>query len=230
MARIGSENLALSFVNQGATVVRAKHQGERWRLDAVTLGFVDLERFSLQQTRDITYAQGRATIHMTTRYADGTSEGYAFPLQADGAVFGARLAVPTQADLQDKFGCSAQQRQSSPRLVAPHHPGTRRPVVVHDPVEPLRVFLSDAAVLFGTPDAACAQALEGEPVKTALSPPSPRERVLLSADGPSWLFRVAPDNTRRDVRIEYRTMKCSVDGGVAVPPEVYDLPGTHSEG
>jgi hypothetical protein len=90
--------------------------------------------------------------------------------------------------------------------------------------------LSDAAVLFGTPDAACAQAFDTEPVKTSLSPASARERVLLSADGPSWLFRVAPDNARRDVRIEYRTMKCSVDGGVVVPPEVYDLPGTHIAG
>lgn len=230
MARLGGETLALSFVNRGATVIRAKRHGERWQFDAMTLGFVDLERFSLQQAHEITYAQGRATIHVTTRYADGTSEGYAFPLQAAGAVFGARLAVPTQADLQDGFGCSALQRQSSPRLITPHHPGKRRPIVVHDPVEPLRVFLSDAAVMFGTPGAACAQALDGEPVKISLSPPSAREHVLLSGDGPSWLFRVAPDNTRRDARIEYRTMKCKVDGGVAIPPEVYDLPGTHIDG
>jgi hypothetical protein len=230
MARLGAETLGLSFLNQGATVVRAKRQGERWRLDAMTLGFVDLERFSLRQAHEITYAQGRATIHVTTRYADGKSEGYAYPLQAEGAVLGARFAVPTQADLQDDFGCSALQRQSSPRLIAPAHPGQRRPVVVHDPVEPLRVFLSDAAVLFGTPDAACAQAFDTEPVKTSLSPPSARERVLLSADGPSWLFRVSPDNTRRDARIEYRTMKCSVDGGVTIPPEVYDLPGTRIDG
>jgi len=230
MVRLGSETVALSFLNQGATVVRAKRQGEHWRLDAMTLGFVDVERFSLQQAQEITYAHGRATIHVTTRYADGTSEGYAFPLQADGAVFGTRLAVPTQADLKDGFGCSALQRQGSPRLIAPPHPGKRRPVVVHDPVEPLRVFLSDAAVVFGTPDAACAQAFDTEPVKTSLSPPSARERALLSADGPSWLFRISPDNTRRDARIEYRTMKCSVDGTVAIPPEVYDLPGTHIDG
>jgi hypothetical protein len=106
----------------------------------------------------------------------------------------------------------------------------RHPILVHDPVEPLRVFLSDAAVLHGTLDSACAQAFEAEPVRTPLAAPGARERVLLSAEGPSWLFRIAPDNSRRDVRIEYRSMQCSLDTGAEVPVEVYDLPGTHSEG
>jgi hypothetical protein len=103
-------------------------------------------------------------------------------------------------------------------------------VLVHDPVEPLRVFLTDTAVLHGTPDAACAQAFEAEPVRTPLSVPGARERVLLSAEGPSWLFRMAPDNARRDLRIEYRTMKCSFDGGLEVPPEVNELPDTRIDG
>jgi hypothetical protein len=90
------------------------------------------------------------------------------------------------------------------------------------------VFLSDVAVLHGTPDAACAAAYDAEPVRTPVSAVTSRERVLLSSDGPSWLFRVAPDNTRRDARIEYRSMQCSLDPALEIPPEIYELPDTHS--
>jgi hypothetical protein len=41
---------------------------------------------------------------------------------------------------------------------------------------------------------------------------------------------MAPDNARRDLRIEYRTMKCSFDGGLEIPPEVYELPETRIDG
>ena len=67
-------------------------------------------------------------------------------------------------------------------------------------------------------------------MRTPLSVPGARERALLSADGPSWLFRMASDNARRDVRVEYRTMKCSLDSGLEIPPEVFELSGTHVEG
>ena len=231
MARVGQDNLALLSVSQGASVVRAKHLKDRWAFEGMSVGFADLERFSLRQNREITYAQGHAALHVTIRFADGSSEGRLFPLQADGSVFGPSTAVPTQAQLPDgALGCSARQQKDTPRLIAPHQPGMRHPILVHDPVEPLRVFLSDAAVLYGTLDSACAQAFEAEPVRTPLAAPGVRERVLLSAEGPSWLFRIAPDNSRRDVRIEYRSMQCSLDATAEVPVEVYDLPGTHSEG
>jgi hypothetical protein len=231
MTRIGQDSLALLFVNQGASIVRAKRVKDRWAFDAMSVGFPDPERFALHQNREITYVRGRAALHVTTRFADGSSEGRLFPLQADGSVFGSSSAVPTQAQLPDaSFGCSVHDRQSTPRLVTPHQPGTRHPILVHDPVEPLRVFLSDAAVLYGSPESACAQAFEAEPVRTPLAAAGARERVLLSADGPSWLFRIAPDNSRRDVRIEYRSMQCNFDAGAEVPPEVYDLQGTHIEG
>jgi len=231
MARIGQENLALLSLNQGATVVRATRQKDHWAFDGMSIGFADLERFALRQSRELTYAQGRAALHVTTRFIDGSSEGRLFPLQAAGAVFGASSAVPTQAQLPEgAFGCVAHLRQSTPRLIAPHQPGTRHPVLVHDPVEPLRVFLSDSAVMHGSLESACAQAFDAEPVRTPLAAPGAREKVLLSAEGPSWLFRIAPENLRRDVRIEYRSMQCNFDAGAEVPAEVYDLPGTHTTG
>jgi hypothetical protein len=103
-------------------------------------------------------------------------------------------------------------------------------VIVHDPVEPVRVFLSDAAVLHGTPESACAATFDGDLVKAALAPGNARERALVNLDGPSWLFRTVSDNTRRDTRVEYRTMLCHPDVSAELPAEIYEMPGTASDG
>jgi hypothetical protein len=229
MARLGKDNIALWFVNQGATVVRACWRAERWQFDAMSMGFTDPESFAVRQGRDITYVAGQAGLHMTTQTPNG-SDGALFPLQADGPVLGLPVPVPTQASLGDGVpGCTARQRADTPRVIAPHQPGARHPVFVHDAIEPLRVLLSDAAVLHGTPDAACVEAFDADPVRTQGAPQTTRERALLSPGGLSWLFRVAPENPRRDARIEYRTMKCRLDPGAEVPAEVYELPGTHRD-
>jgi hypothetical protein len=229
MVRLGQDHLALSFLNQGATVVRGKPRGQHWQFDAMTIGFVDAERFSLRQQRDITYLQGRAALHSSVHYTDGTSEAFVFPLLAEGPVFGTALAVPTQADVLDRsLGCSAREREVSPRILAPHDPGTRRAVLVRDRVEPLRVLLTDGAVLHGTPSAPCVAAYDAEPVRTAAGSAATRERALLGSDGASWLFRVAPEGTRRDARIEYRAMRCTADPAAEAPPELFDLPDTHA--
>jgi hypothetical protein len=231
MVRIGHENLALLFVGPGATVIRARHQQGRWAFDAMSYGFAEPERFPLRQNREITYAQGLPTLHASTRFVDGSSEGRLFPLRAEGAVLGAATASPSQAQLpENSFGCAPHERQNTPRVIVPQQPGTRHPILVHDPVEPLRVFLSDSAVMHGGPGSACAVAFDAEPVRTPQSVPGARERALLSADGPSWLFRLAPDSSRRDTRIEYRTMQCNLDASAEVPAEIYELPGTHSDG
>lgn len=230
MVRLGADSLALLYVRGGSTLVRAKRQRDRWSFDAMTVGFSDEERFALRQDQLLTYVGSRPALHVTTRFASGLSEARLFPLQSEGDVFGSGTPVPTQAQLQDgSFGCTPQQRQS-PRLLSRHLPGTRHPVLVQDPVEPQRVFLTDAAILHGTMDAACAHAFDAEPVRTPLSVPGARERVLLSAEGTSWLFRMAPDNARRETRVEYRTMKCSFDSELDIPPEVFELSGTHVEG
>lgn len=229
MARLGKDNVALLFVNQGATVVRARWHAERWQFDAMSIGFTDPESFAVRQGRDITYVAGQAGLHMTTQTPNG-SDGALFPLRADGPVLSLPVRVPTQASLGDGVAaCTPRQRADTPRVIAPYQPGARHPVLVHDAVEPLRVLLSDAAVLHGTPDAACVDAFDADPVRTLGLTQTPRERALLSPLGLSWLFRVAPENPRRDTRIEYRSMKCRLDPGAEVPAEVYELPGTHRD-
>jgi len=103
-------------------------------------------------------------------------------------------------------------------------------MLVRDPVEPLRVLLTDTAVLYGTPEAPCVEYLDAELVKTVATPGGTRERALLGAQGISWLFRIAPDAARREVRVEYRAMTCRPDPNAEIPPEVYDLPDTHDDG
>ena len=98
---------------------------------------------------------------------------------------------------------------------------------MHDAVEPLRVFLTDDAVLHGTPEHPCAAALDADPVRLTSSGGSARERALLFPDGSSWLFRLAAvEGGRREARVEYRSMSCRPDPNLEPPPEVYELPGT----
>jgi hypothetical protein len=227
MVRLSGESVHLAFVDQGATVVRARRRSNAWQFDAMSVGYADAGSFSIEQHRDIAYVRGHAGIHLTTRRADGATRSELFPLQLDGPVLAAPSAVPTQRDLGDALvPCSLQQRSETPRIVAPHHAGRRRPLVVRDAVEPVRIMLTDAAVLHGTPENPCADAFDATLVKSAPGA-STRERALLSLDGPSWLFRLAPDNSRRETRVEYRSMNCRPDAGVELPAEIYDMPGTN---
>jgi hypothetical protein len=226
MARLDGESVHLAFVDRGATVVRARRRADAWQFDAMTIGYADRRSFALDQRRDVAYARGRAGIHLTTRWSDGTALSQLFPLQAEGPVLGPPIATPTQRDLPDSpSACTPERRADSPRIIAPYQPGRRRPLVVRDAVEPVRVLLTDSAVMHGTPDAPCVDVFDAEPVKTS-GASNARERALLSLDGPSWLFRMTADHSRRDARVEYRSMSCRPDPGVEVPPEVYDMPGT----
>jgi hypothetical protein len=226
MARLGSESVQLAFIDRGATVLRGRRRAGSWQFDGMTIGYVDPDSFSLEQHRDIAYAGSGAGIQLTTVRPDTSTESELFPLRVDGPVFGAPMAVPTQKDLADgPLGCTADQRLNTPRTVAPYHPGRRRPLLIHDSVEPERLFLTDSAVLHGTPEAACVDVFDADLVKLAGAALA-KERALVSIDGPSWLFRVASDTTRREARVEYRSMSCRPDVGVDVPAEVYELPGT----
>lgn len=230
MARIDDQDLALLFVNQGATVVRARLQNAQWQFDAMSVGFADSENFALRQHRDIAYVAGRAAIHLALLGLDGKNEAHVYPLQARGAVFGAGVPVPTQALMADAArDCSDEDRERTPRIVAPHQPGARRPVFVHDAVEPLRLMLTDMAILYGSVERPCVDVFDADTVKPPSASAPIRERALVTSRGPSWLFRASPDPARRDARVEYRKMQCKVDATLEVPSEVYEMPGTRAE-
>lgn len=228
MARADGQHLALLFLNQGATLVRASLRSGSWQFDAMTIGFPEPEEFGWRQHRDIVYLNGGPGIHVSLLGPAAHSAGQVFPLQARGAVFGAPVAVPTQAHLSDPAPlCSAAERAKTPRVIAAHQIGSRHPVLVHDAVEPQRPFLTDFAVLHGTVDAPCLEVFDAEAVRVAALSAPARERALVNPRGPSWLFRLSSEGPRRDPRVEYRRMQCRVDGGLDVPPEVFEMQGTH---
>jgi hypothetical protein len=227
MARLGNDSVHLGFVDRGATVVRARRGPSAWQFDAVSIGYATPESFAIEQHRDIAYAGGRTAVLLTLRRADGSMQSQLFPLRADGPVLGAPIAAPTQRDLADTpSACSARQRADTSRVLVPWSPGRRRPVAVHDAVEPLRTFLTDAAVLYGSPESPCLGAFDTDLVRVASATSGARERALVLPDGPSWLFRLAPDTARREPRVEYRSMICRPDPNLELPPEVYEMPGT----
>ena len=227
MARLGNESVQLGFIDRGATVVRARRSQDAWQFDALSIGYAAPDDFAIEQHRDIAYAAGQTAVLLTLRRADGSMQSQLFPLRADGPVLGEPLAAPTQRDLTEApMACTARQRAETSRILAPWFPGRRRPLVVRDAVEPLRVFLTDEAVLYGTPQSPCLAAFDADLVRIAPGTSGARERALIFPDDPSWLFRLAPDSARREPRVEYRSMSCRPDPSLELPPEVYEMPGT----
>jgi hypothetical protein len=229
MARADGESLPLLLLEGGSRVVRARRAGERWQLSAMTLGFEHPERFDVVQNKDIGYLGADAGLSLITRFADGTGDGLFFPFRADGDVLGAPVPIATQQNLGDLARpCHAPERKNLPRVVAPYHPGRRRPIVIRDAVDPERLFLTATAVVHGSPDSACAAAFDAEPVRSAARTEPLPERALIgvSPDSRSWLFRIAPDSTPYSPVIEYRPMSCRYDAELVPPQELYAMPGT----
>jgi hypothetical protein len=123
--------------------------------------------------------------------------------------------------------CTRSQRTQTPRIVAPYQPGTRHPVLVSDPLEPLRVLLTEDAVLFGSPTAPCVGAFDADVVSTDPTRRGINERALLFVDDleHAWIFRSGVVDSGSS-RVEYRTMSCRLDPNAEVPVEVFQARGT----
>ena len=140
-----------------------------------------------------------------------------YPFRAEGPLFDAPIRVPTQLDLPGTpRPCTAGNRAATPRVVAPYQNGTRHPVIVTDAVEPLRVLLSNDAVVHGTPEAPCAAAYEAELVASEGAPIGQQEHALVLADPAerSYLFRTAQGSAS----FEFRGMSCRMDPAARDPP------------
>jgi hypothetical protein len=127
------------------------------------------------------------------------------PFLEQGALFGAALEAPTQADLPvQPSSCPMAAFNETPRVVAQPQWGTRHRVTVSDAATSY-TLLTAAAVLHGTKQQPCLAAYEATPI-------AERRDELLSAiidtDGPgrAWLFR-----QMRDASLEYRRMSCEFD-------------------
>jgi hypothetical protein len=257
MARVDGVHVPLMFVSGGAAIVRARQDGSSWAFDAFATGLAEPGEFELTQRWDIGYSKGKAGLRVLLFDLQGSQRtALLFPFRASGAVVDAPIRIPTQLDVGDKPNrCGATHKTDSPRVVMPYQAGTRHPIVVTDASEPMRVLMTGAAVMHGTPEEPCVAAFDAEivPIDSSASSAaggtygggiiggSPSARYGLGAAGPqdeqeralillddlehAWLFRQARQPNGR-ARIEYRTMGCRFDPAVELPAEIYDAQGT----
>jgi hypothetical protein len=142
-------------------------------------------------------------------------------------MFDEPVPVATQFDLANvPRACNAADRAASPRVVVPYQTGTRHPVLVTDPVEPMRVLLTGDAVLYGAPSSACAAAYDATVVPESASVPAERAIISVDALDRSWLFRFADGSRDQPRSLEYRAMSCRFDPTSEKPPEVKGQNGT----
>ena len=225
MARNDGAHVPLMLFGRGTAVARARRVGAQWEFDAETTALPDPGAFGQTVVSNIAYLGSASGLYVQAQTGEGSRASAAyFPFRATGDVMGPKIAVPTQANLADRPArCSEGLLATSPRIDAAYLPGTRHPISVTDNSDPPRLFLSAGAVLYGTPETACATALDADELafdSAALR----RERVLVLLDDleHSWLFRSSADSNA----VQYRTMKCHFEPDLEVPSEVYRAPGT----
>ncbi|HET7544882.1 MAG TPA: hypothetical protein VFK05_33675 [Polyangiaceae bacterium] len=225
MAHSEGLHVPLMLFGRGTAVARARRVGADWEFDAETTALPDPSAFGQNLVSNVAYLGNTSGLYVQAEAADGQRASAAFyAFRASGEVMGAKVPVPTQASLSDRPArCSESVLTSTPRIDAGFLPGTRHPILVTDNSDPPRLFLSAGAVLYGTPENACATALDADELafdSAALR----RERVLLLLDDleHSWLFRSPSESSA----VQYRTMKCHFEPDLEVPSEVYRAPGT----
>jgi hypothetical protein len=226
MVNVAGQHVPIMFVGRGSAVVRASLRGTEQEFRAFACGAIDPARFGLTQNQSITYIGDRSgQVIEIFDSAAARAQAQIFPFRAQGEVLDAPLAVPTQLSLGEKpERCTPALEASTPRVVAEHYAGTRHPVIVSDGGDTAQSFLTDAAVLHGTPSSACVSAFDAEPVTPEGTPPPQTRAILpLSELTRSYLFRSSTQGAL--TRTEYHTMSCKLDPSAEVPPELYRAPG-----
>ncbi len=226
MAHVDGEHVPLLLVGRGSGVVRARFRAGTQELEAFANGALDPARFGLTQSSNIAYSGMRAgQVIETFDSATARAEAKLFTFRARGPVLDPPIDVPTQLSLPEKVErCSAAAEAGTPRVVAAPYPGTRHPVIVSDGGDTPQAFLTQYAVLHGTPASPCVSSLDGESI--ALDGGSaPATRVLLPMTdlSHSYLFRANVQG--QETRLEYRGISCKLDPSAEVPQELYRAPG-----
>jgi hypothetical protein len=229
MAHIDDTNLPLMLFDHGTAVARARLEGSSFVFDAQTTALQEPSVFGQSLVSNIAYLGKASGLHLQSESTLGArASGMFYPFRASGDVMGAAIPVPTQSSLADRPSrCSASDVTTTPRIDAPYVPGTRHPIVVTDSSDAPRLFLSSGAVLYGTPENACAAAFDAEeiPIDAATLR---HERVLILLDDleHSWLFRLTGDSSGSPPALQYRTLKCHFEPDLDVPADVYHASGT----
>lgn len=225
MARSEDTHVPLMLFGRGSAVARARRVGADWEFDAETTALPDPSAFGQNLLSNVAYLGKASGLYVQSQTGEGARASAAFyAFRANGDVMGPKVPVPTQASLADRPArCSASVLATTPRIDASYLPGTRHPIMVTDNSDPPRLFLSAGVVLYGTPENACATALDADEVLLD-GATLRRERALLLLEDleHSWLFRSVPDANA----VQYRTMKCHYEPDLELPSDVYRAPGT----
>lgn len=206
---------------------------------------------------DWTYFDGQSGIAVISPGIDDDKPtAYFLPLRADGSL-GDPVAMPTLNDLGDRpRSCSADDRKNTPRAYMPVFnrtsrsaifPNGRRPILVTEGAKDTKSFglagptwfLSDGAILHGTPKDPCVAAYRGSAVGL--------NRVVVIAGDlqHAWMFRpappssgclcnpndeacdcsdpanqVKPDKKQVVASVEWRPMTCQYKPELGPPPEI----------
>lgn len=221
MVHVGRAHVPLRM--DGGTLVRARRAPDGWAFEALTLTYRAPSEHGIEQRAEVSYLNGAAGVAVSTSDPAGRGSAFLAAFRAEGALLEAPVQVPVQADLgPSPRPCVATDRASTPRIVAPFPADMRRPVIITDPVEPMRVLVTADAVLHGTPESACVAAYEAMLVSSEAPGRPPLERALLFTDvaSRSFLFRPDPRVSGPRPGFEYRTMTCRSDPSAEVPPEI----------
>jgi hypothetical protein len=225
MARTEDTHVPLMLFGRGTAVARARRVGADWEFDAETTALPDPSAFGQSLVSNVAYLGKTSGLYVQAQTGEGArASGAYYAFRASGSVMGPKIAVPSQANLSERPArCSESVLATTPRIDTAYLPGTRHPLLVSDNSDPPRLFLSSGAVLYGTPESACATALDADEVPFDGAAPR-RERALLLLEDleHSWLFRSIPDSNA----VQYRTMKCHFEPDLEVPSDVYRAPGT----
>ncbi|MEP7049025.1 MAG: hypothetical protein ABJB12_01680 [Pseudomonadota bacterium] len=229
MAHTDNAHVALMFFGHGAALGRARRTGTGFEFDAQTTALPDPSAFGQTVNSNVAYVGNTSGMYVQSLDNDSDrSSAIFYPFRAAGDVTGTPIPVPTQQSLADRPSrCSPSDLAGTPRIDAATLPGTRHPVIVTDSSDAPRLFLSNSAVLHGTPQNACAAAFGADEVIMD-GATSRHEQVLLLTDDleHAWLFRQNQDPAGAPTGVQYRTMKCHFDPDLDVPSEVYRAPGT----
>lgn len=231
MLHVGAAHVPMQIEQDGAILTRATRTGNAWDFASYTLGLPHPQVLGAVQRVGLTYLNGASAFYVLTYANSGVPRrGFAFPVQATGAVTGAPIEVPQQLDLADPPNpCNENAINTTPRIVVPAQAGTRHPLIISHRIEPIRTLLSTEAVMHGTPKAPCLAALAAAPVDMderddrtwmyAIVSPADLEHA--------WAFRVIYDDAGEKA-VSYRNMRCEFDPKAIVPKKVYAEPGTLS--
>jgi hypothetical protein len=226
MSHVDGEHVPLLLVGRGSAVVRARFRNGAQELEAFAQGALDPARFGLTQSSNIAYSGARAgQVIETFDSASARAEAKLFTFRARGAVLDPPIDVPTQLSLPEKVErCSPASESGTPRVVAAPYPGTRHPVIVSDGGDTPQAFLTQYAVLHGTPSSPCVSTFDGEPI--ALDGGSaPAARVLLPMTDLTHAYLFRANVQGQEPRLEYHGLSCKLDPSAEVPAELYRAPG-----